>query len=232
MADTSLVPIEDRDTEVALDGLAAGMNADYAAMLGTFRESIERAERIGKKLIEAKRLVGHGHWRDWVKTNCRFSLKTAQNCMRLHREISEDPEKAQRVAFLPLRQALADLRPKRSKKRRPKKGTQRTAQSARRMAGSRSTDPEHSDLLLEAGWEAIWRRTRRLERDLKGENNRRADSAVLSRQDANVLAGLRLFAKVSAEQIARVASADEDLNLEEIAAHLADAAVVESKLSD
>lgn len=40
---------------------------------------------IGALLVEAKRLLAHGEFRNWVKDNCDFSRTTAFNCMRVYR---------------------------------------------------------------------------------------------------------------------------------------------------
>ena len=42
----------------------------------------EKAVRIGDLLIVQKTECGHGNWLPWVKANLKFSIATAQECMR------------------------------------------------------------------------------------------------------------------------------------------------------
>jgi hypothetical protein len=46
-------------------------------------KSIQSAITTGQYLTEAKSLVVHGEWTNWLKTNFVFSPKTAENYMRL-----------------------------------------------------------------------------------------------------------------------------------------------------
>lgn len=42
---------------------------------------------IGKRLLEAKQCLPHGQWGDWLEKEVEFSERTAQNFMRIAREI-------------------------------------------------------------------------------------------------------------------------------------------------
>ena len=44
------------------------------------------AVEIGRRLIEAKALVNHGSWGDWLTENVNYSQRTAQNLIRLAEE--------------------------------------------------------------------------------------------------------------------------------------------------
>ncbi len=44
---------------------------------------------IGKNLIEAKRLVKHGEWANWLEEHAGFTQRTAQNYMRLARTFGD-----------------------------------------------------------------------------------------------------------------------------------------------
>lgn len=57
------------------------------------------AIEVGKRLEEAKSLVGHGEWGDYVKQECQMSHRSANNCMKLFREWQANPNS----------QALANL---------------------------------------------------------------------------------------------------------------------------
>jgi phage N-6-adenine-methyltransferase len=87
-------------------GLATRIRAEHEAAQSAMRSAVSHAVEAGKLLMEAKRTVGHGGWEAWVRDSCGFSERTAQGYMRLARL---DPEKAQRVALLSLREALKAL---------------------------------------------------------------------------------------------------------------------------
>ena len=57
---------------------------------------------IGKRLIEAKGLVPHGEWGEYVQHRCGFSQRTAQSYMQL----AANPANAQAFADLPYSKAL------------------------------------------------------------------------------------------------------------------------------
>lgn len=87
--------------------LAEQINAEHSNAEIALSKGVEHAARTGQLLIEAKSLVKHGEWTQWLKSNCQFSERTAQGYMRLSKKISEG--KAQRVADLSLRAALTEL---------------------------------------------------------------------------------------------------------------------------
>lgn len=44
---------------------------------------------IGKRLVEAKGMVEHGEWGDWLKNEVKFSQRTAQNFMQIYQRSTE-----------------------------------------------------------------------------------------------------------------------------------------------
>lgn len=50
------------------------------------------AIEIGRRLEEAKSLVEHGEWGDWLKRELDYSQSTAQNLMRIFREYGADQQ--------------------------------------------------------------------------------------------------------------------------------------------
>ncbi|WP_302360322.1 DUF3102 domain-containing protein [uncultured Megasphaera sp.] len=44
---------------------------------------------IGRRLVEAKSLVPHGSWRDWLEQNVDYSERTAQNLIKLYDQYSD-----------------------------------------------------------------------------------------------------------------------------------------------
>lgn len=65
----------------------------------------------GRLLNQAKGMVKHGDWREWLSVNTTMSERTAQLYMRFARKVDEigGEEQAQRVADLSFRQAMALL---------------------------------------------------------------------------------------------------------------------------
>lgn len=57
------------------------------------------AIEVGRRLEEAKALVGHGEWGSYVERECLLSHRSANNCMKLFREYRDNPNS----------QALANL---------------------------------------------------------------------------------------------------------------------------
>ncbi|MBN2359676.1 MAG: DUF3102 domain-containing protein [Deltaproteobacteria bacterium] len=65
------------------------------------------AVRAGELLLQAKEQLPHGDWLPWLQDHCELTERTAQAYMRLARTLPTlDEAKAQRVADLPLREAL------------------------------------------------------------------------------------------------------------------------------
>jgi hypothetical protein len=64
--------------------LAADIRKGQAEVEKALLNAVSTAIGIGKALREAKRLVGHGNFEDFVAVECRcFTMRTAQNYMRL-----------------------------------------------------------------------------------------------------------------------------------------------------
>jgi hypothetical protein len=90
--------------------LARRINKAHAAATQAAHRALEHARRAGELLIQAKAHVPHGEWLPWLETNCPdVAERTAQAYMRVARRWPELEAKAQRVADLPMRQALALL---------------------------------------------------------------------------------------------------------------------------
>ena len=51
------------------------------------------AVEIGRRLVEAKELVPHGEWGEWLQRELDFSKSRANDLMRLYNEIGQDQEK-------------------------------------------------------------------------------------------------------------------------------------------
>jgi hypothetical protein len=90
--------------------LAEGINREHALVESHLQGAVSHAIRAGALLAEAKEKIPHGEWLPWLAKNCAIRERTAQTYMRLSRELPKlDPSKAQRVADLPLREAIGAL---------------------------------------------------------------------------------------------------------------------------
>lgn len=79
------------------------------------------ALQAGALLIEAKKLVQHGEWEDWLVNNCAVAPRTAQAYMRLAKSVPLlEESKAQRVADLPVREAIRAIATDPAKPSRPR----------------------------------------------------------------------------------------------------------------
>ena len=71
------------------------------------KKALEYALEIGQLLNEAKPLVKHGEWEQWLTEHCNLASRTARAYMRLAKEYPSLPEpERQRVATLPVREAV------------------------------------------------------------------------------------------------------------------------------
>ena len=88
--------------------MAVGRSADSIAMeiqvivRQAHRVVCSAAIEIGERLIEAKKLVPHGEWEDYVSGRCGFKPRTAQSYM----QIAASREKAQTFADLEFSKVL------------------------------------------------------------------------------------------------------------------------------
>lgn len=88
--------------------MAVGRSADSIAM--EIKVIVRQAHRvvcsaaieIGERLIEAKKLVPHGEWEEYVSVRCGFKPRTAQAYM----QVAADREKAQTFADLEFSKVL------------------------------------------------------------------------------------------------------------------------------
>ena len=96
--------------DASLQSLAAQINDAHGNACRAAQSAITHARRAGELLIEAKAGLEHGSWLSWLGECCpTISERTAQAYMRVARDWPTLEAKAQRVADLPLRDALALL---------------------------------------------------------------------------------------------------------------------------
>ena len=81
------VSFEEMESETRLQQLAVEIvTFDRQAKITAVSCAIE----IGERLLEAKELVPHGEWGNWLKKNVNYSQSTANNFMRLYKEYGND----------------------------------------------------------------------------------------------------------------------------------------------
>lgn len=91
----------------SLADIAVKINAETTAAETSARSAMQHALAAGALLVQAKALVAHGEWQQWVEANCTIAIRTASAYMRLATRVEAlpDPER-QRVADLPVRDAI------------------------------------------------------------------------------------------------------------------------------
>ena len=90
--------------------LAVQINNAHGDACRAAQTAIAHARRAGQLLIEAKAELEHGSWLAWLGEHCpTIPERTAQAYMRVARDWPTLEAKAQHVADLPLRDALALL---------------------------------------------------------------------------------------------------------------------------
>lgn len=57
-------------------------------IIGYKNQATQNLIMVGKKLIEAKELVSHGEWGNWLSDRVGFSQRTANNLMRVAKELN------------------------------------------------------------------------------------------------------------------------------------------------
>lgn len=81
----------------SLEVILAEIRQEHEAVVTTFRKGLQHAKRVGELLNEAKAQVDHGDWTEWVKQNCLFSKRTAENYQRIAKHWSEIEAKSQSI---------------------------------------------------------------------------------------------------------------------------------------
>jgi len=64
---------------------------------------------VGRKLIEVKTMLPHGHWLPWLKENISLTAPSAERAMNLHRFRDKDPDRFEEIAPLGLTKAYVAI---------------------------------------------------------------------------------------------------------------------------
>src|SRR5215208_3178194 len=134
------------DEQTLPDNMAELINEEHRAVQNAGGIALEHAMRAGAMLVAKKEELPHGEFMDWVKANCEFSDRTANDYMKLHRRREEVEANSQRAADLSIRGALKAIAP--PPKPKPKKSVppreQRAGnvlEQARQRAAERAEEP-------------------------------------------------------------------------------------------
>lgn len=93
-----------------MTSVASEIRREHEAATMSAKNALEHARRAGELLAQVKAKIPHGYWLLWLKENCpEIAERTAQAYMRLAQRWPELEGKTQRVAGLPVRQALVLL---------------------------------------------------------------------------------------------------------------------------
>lgn len=65
--------------------IASRINEEHSRAFGKAKDALSHARAAGELLIEAKSLLKHGEWGNWLAENVAFTKRTAQSYMRLAR---------------------------------------------------------------------------------------------------------------------------------------------------
>lgn len=76
--------IEGTATERTIDVVAAEINMIKSTTADIINRSVFE---IGKRLCEAKAMIGHGNWGAWLAENVNYSETTARSMMRIYQEM-------------------------------------------------------------------------------------------------------------------------------------------------
>jgi hypothetical protein len=226
--------------EQPLTLLAQNINDHHREVQAVFEGMVRHAEAAGRNLIQAKDQVRYGSWEDWVTEHTDVSPRTARNYMLLTRRLAKlDDEERQRVAVLPLRLALQELADPSVPYQVKLSGTAGgpvqniTAPHEEKSAACVILVSEHvsaphgreGGLPKQETADVEYFPPRPVPPNKPTAICRDLDDEVVSMSDANLLAALRLIDNAEVNTLARVAKLDDEINLEELAAHLVDAAV-------
>jgi hypothetical protein len=104
------VTVATAETDAALDELAGEIRQQVRRAEESARSARAAALAVGELLTRAKNKVAHGEWERWLDSNCSLAPRTARAYMMLSKRVPLLPDaERQRVAGLPLRQALAAI---------------------------------------------------------------------------------------------------------------------------
>jgi len=103
-----MTKVEKRNPKT-LENLAAEINAEHHAFVGSLKKTAEHGIRAGELLSEAKSKCKHGQWLPWLEQNFDGAPRTAQTYMQLYNKRDELRAKTQSSAHLSIGGALKEI---------------------------------------------------------------------------------------------------------------------------
>ncbi|MDP4095452.1 DUF3102 domain-containing protein [Paenibacillus sp. P96] len=187
---------------------------------------------IGTKLIEAKGLVNHGEWGDWLKNNVNYSQSTANNFMRIASEFANSqtlmnlsysqavevlalPE-AQRESFVEENNAseMTTRELKAAIKERQEIEKQLAEERERLKAAELAREEEQKQReVLRKQYQNLLEERQKLEADLTAAQT--ASEKAPAKTDAKTKAELRKAEKALSESQQRLVSLEEEMKAKE-----------------
>jgi DUF3102 family protein len=82
----------------------------HRKLLGLGMTMLERMFEIGERLSRVKEQLPHGRWERWVDDHLKFTIRTAQRCLRAYKHRQEPLVTADPVLFLEQIQGKAEPR--------------------------------------------------------------------------------------------------------------------------
>ena len=112
-----------------LVNLAERIREEHQACLQSLRKGVEHALKVGELLVQAKELVKHGDWGDWVETNCDFTPRMACYYMEAFRNVQRGLVKTETISEMTLKDVLfqADVEGRVGERREPSRKTLKRA---------------------------------------------------------------------------------------------------------
>lgn len=80
----------ERSAEMIAEEINQIKSQTYGILMSAKNYAYRSCMEIGKRLEEAKALVAHGEWGDWLVNNVDYSESKAENLMRMYREFGNE----------------------------------------------------------------------------------------------------------------------------------------------
>lgn len=80
----------ERSAEMIAEEINQIKSQTYGILISAKNYAYHSCMEIGKRLEEAKALVAHGEWGDWLVNNVDYSESKAENLMRMYREFGNE----------------------------------------------------------------------------------------------------------------------------------------------
>lgn len=192
-------------------------SAKEQAIVEAIRTETEVAQRIlmqtainiGKKLIEAKDVIKHGQWENWLKERVSFSQRTANNFMKVYKVYGQSLE-SKTIASLNYSQALELLalpsndREKFAEEMNVKDMTIKELRETIKDIKNKQSSVESEMKKLQTEKETILQKNTSLEQDVKSLSDKIQElkkKEIEARENADKELATRLTESIKTEQV-------------------------------